>query len=550
MPTISWIGKDRVINHDKELPFRILRPIEELSVGKSENLLIEGDNLEALKALLPFYYEQIKCIYIDPPYNTGNEEWIYNDKVNSPQIKAWLNKVVGAEGEDLCRHDKWLCMMYPRLKLLKEFLKKDGVIFISIDDNEVDNLRKILDEIFGPNNFVATLIWRNVTDNNPTNIAVEHEYIHCYAKNKKNIETVWKSRISKVKDTLIEIGNELISKYENQDELQKAYTKWFRENKRFLGPLDRYKYIDRGGIFTGSQSVHNPGKEGYRYPVIHPETGKRCKEPLMGYRFPKTTMDNLLAEKKILFGKDENKIIELKLYVHEYVEKLPSVITMDGRLGNYDLRAIFSGEVKKFDNPKPVELLKLLFSYCTKEDDIILDSFAGSGTTGQAILELNKEDEGKRVFILVELESQIAKNVTARRLKTVIEGSKNILYPEGTGQGFTYLNLNGELYDSKSEINKAATYEDLASYIYYTETHTYLDLKNIQEPYIGGFGSKHFFLLLNKREENILDEKFLAQIQPYEGMKIIYAAKSLLDEEVCLEKQITFKQIPYELKKF
>jgi len=141
MPVLDWIGKRQVINHDKEVTFRLLKRVDSLSMGKSENLIIKGDNLEALKALLPYYYNKVKCIYIDPPYNTGNEDWIYNDKVNSPEIKRWLGKVVGGEGEDLSRHDKWLCMMYPRLKLLRELLRDDGVIFASIDDDEQHHLR-------------------------------------------------------------------------------------------------------------------------------------------------------------------------------------------------------------------------------------------------------------------------------------------------------------------------------------------------------------------------------------------------------------------------
>jgi adenine-specific DNA-methyltransferase len=139
MPTLDWIGKKAVLNHHREVPYRLLRCNAELSAGDpdSGNLLVQGDNLEALKALLPYYAGKVKCIYIDPPYNTGNEKWIYNDAVNSPEMRNWLGKVVGAEAEDLSRHDKWLCMMYPRLSLLKDFLTEDGAIFISIDDNEV-----------------------------------------------------------------------------------------------------------------------------------------------------------------------------------------------------------------------------------------------------------------------------------------------------------------------------------------------------------------------------------------------------------------------------
>src|SRR3989344_7567039 len=184
MPILNWIAKEKIENHDKDVPFRLLKKNKKLSLGdKSENLIVEGDNLEALKALMPFYYGKVKCIYIDPPYNTGNEKWVYNDKVNSKQIKAWLNKVVGAEGEDLCRHDKWLCMMYPRLKLLHDLLSDDGVIFISIDDNEVAALRFLMDEIFGENKFLAQIIVEaNRRGQTYKQISKTHEYVICYTK--------------------------------------------------------------------------------------------------------------------------------------------------------------------------------------------------------------------------------------------------------------------------------------------------------------------------------------------------------------------------------
>ena len=164
MPTLDWIGKKAVINHHNEVPFHLLREEQGMSVGEpgTGNLIVEGDNLSALKALLPYYAGQVKCIYIDPPYNTGNENWVYNDNVNSSEIRRWLGKVVGGEAEDLSRHDKWLCMMYPRLCLLREMLREDGAIFISIDDNEKHNLRSIMDEIFGGNNFIATVIWQKI----------------------------------------------------------------------------------------------------------------------------------------------------------------------------------------------------------------------------------------------------------------------------------------------------------------------------------------------------------------------------------------------------
>ena len=184
MPTLNWIGKDKIVNHDKEVSFRLLKKNKKYSLGQSENLIVEGDNLEALKALMPFYYGKVKCIYIDPPYNTGNEKWIYNDKVNSPRIKEWLGKAVGSEGEDLTRHDKWLCMMYPRLKLLRELLSDNGYIFISIDDNEHCNLKQMMDDIFGAENFITTFIWnkKNVVQNDAKFASINHDYIVCYIK--------------------------------------------------------------------------------------------------------------------------------------------------------------------------------------------------------------------------------------------------------------------------------------------------------------------------------------------------------------------------------
>ena len=188
MPILNWIGKDAVVNHDKDVPFRLLKKTKSKSVGDSENLIIEGDNLEALKALLPHYQNKIKCIYIDPPYNTGNEGWVYNDNVNSPKIKKWLGKVVGGEDEDLTRNDKWLCMMYPRLKLLRELLNNEGIIFVSIDDNEVGNLRSIMDEIFDKKNFVAqlTTVMNLKGNNDEFGFAGTHEYVLVYAKDLKN----------------------------------------------------------------------------------------------------------------------------------------------------------------------------------------------------------------------------------------------------------------------------------------------------------------------------------------------------------------------------
>ncbi len=556
MPTLNWIGKEAVLNHHQEVPFHLLRSDPALSVGDpdSGNLLVEGDNLLALKALLPYYAGQVKCIYIDPPYNTGNESWVYNDNVNSPEIRAWLGQVVGKEAEDLSRHDKWLCMMYPRLVLLRQFLSEEGVIFISIDDNEIANLNCIMREIFGGQNFVGTIIWHNVTDNNPTNISIEHEYVLCFARDKSKLESVWKASTLPIKDTLIALAEDLKTQYPDLQERQEFYTKWFRENKAFMWPFDRYKYIDDGGIYTGSQSVHNPGKEGYRYDVIHPTTKKPCRQPLMGYRFPQETMDRLLAEGHILFGEDDSKIIELKLYVQEYKAKLESVIEMDTRLGANELRRIFPENKRIFGFSKPSDFLTELLSFATGKDSIILDSFAGSGTTGHAVLKLNQLDSGNRRFILIEMEPDIAQPVAAERLKRVIQGYGDV---EGLGGGFRYCTLGETLFNAGGQLRQGVvTFDDLARHVFFTETGAPLPADFAGDsPLVGVHNGTAIYLLYNgilddvrPDSGNVLTRALLADLPPYDGPKIVYGNGCLLSQAYLAQHGITFRQTPYEIK--
>ena len=317
-------------------------------------------------------------------------------------------------------------MLYPRLFLARNLLRDDGVIFVSIDDNEVHNLRLLMNEVFGEENFIGQIIWKNATDNNPTRIAVEHEYICVFSKNKEICESEWKSSLSDVKNKLIEIGNDLKSKHKDISSLQMEYENWFKENKIFLWPLDRYRYIDFDGVYTGSQSVHNPGKEGYRYDVIHPETKKPCKQPLMGYRFPEETMKELLDDSKILFGENETKIIELKVYAKDYQEKLSSVIELDGKLGSYDLKKVFKDSTRIFNNPKPVRFLHFFLPLLLKNNDFILDFFSGSCPTAHAVLDLNKKDGGSRKYICIQLPEKCDENSEAFKsgYKTIAEIGK------------------------------------------------------------------------------------------------------------------------------
>ncbi len=556
MPTIQFKGKNIIWNHHLSVPYHILEESEGLSFEAyraNGNLIIEGDNLMALKALLPQYGGRVKCIYIDPPYNTGKEDWVYSDKVNSPLIAQWLNTVVAKD--DLTRHDKWACMIVPRLRLLRELLTSDGVIMISCDDNEYSNLKSLMNEIFTESNFVGTLVWRNATDNNPTNIATEHEYILFYAKDKEKIPPVWKSSVSIAKEELVKVGRELTEKFTGQEALQEAYTMWFRENRPFLGKLDRYKFIDAGGVYTGSQSVHNPGREGYRYDIPHPETNKPTKQPLMGYRFPEATMQELLTQKKILFGNDENKIIELKVYAHEYEDKLASVFELDGRLGAYDLKELF-GKVP-FKNPKPVQLLTHILPFVTSNSDIILDSFAGSGTTLHAVMELNNEDGGTRQCNLVQMKEDttdepgknVCKDITRERVKRAIE-------KYGFKSGFMYLKVGIPIDPESMLEGNLPSYEQFAQYVYYLATGEYLAEKDKIENakyYVGTRGHHAIFLIYEQEMDkltrlalNLDAAKQIIQNNPNKR-RIVYAPACFLDDDYMEEHQIEFVSIPYSL---
>ncbi len=409
---LNWHGKRRARQLALTPSTGTLRPCPEESVDwdTTQNLMIEGDNLEALKLLQKSYAGKVKVIYIDPPYNRG-KDFVYPDSFQD-SVRNYLELTgqiegtakIGSNTEAGGRfHTTWLTMMYPRLKVARSLLRSDGTLFVSMDEREYSHLRTMCCEIFGEENILGTIVWKNATDNNPTNIATEHEYVLVVARGKDSLEAEWRSESSDIKDVLVRVGQELASRFSGPELIQE-YLSWFREHKSELGPLDRYKYIDQNGVFTGSQSVHNPGREGYRYDVVHPLTGKPCKEPLMGYRFPPETMERLLAEGKVLFGDDESKIIELKVYASEYKDKLSSVFVLDGRLGAYDLRADFPDDGKVFSNPKPVRLLHTLLSYVLRQEgDIVLDFFAGSGATAKAVWTLNGADGIGRRYILVQL---------------------------------------------------------------------------------------------------------------------------------------------------
>jgi len=519
MPVLNWIGKEQVVNHDKEVPFRLLKKIKSASVGEnSQNLVIQGDNLEALKALMPYYHSKIKCIYIDPPYNTGNEGWVYNDKVNSPKIKKWLGKVVGAESEDLCRHDKWLCMMYPRLKLLRELLSDDGVIFASIDDNEQSNLKQLMDEIFSETNFIAQLVWKKKAGggSDAKYFASDHEYILTYAKKESLQERYFVGLTDKLK-----------ADYKNKD---KNYSK--------LGPYKR-KNLYQTGIETDRPNL--------KYAIECPD-GSKLFPPTI-WRWGKETFLKAKEEGKIDFVKDKKGKWQVftKMYLYdpsgeEYKIKPRSLLLDVGftKDGNDDIKKIF-GKTKPFDYPKPIKLIKFLVGVISKKGDTVLDSFAGSGTTAQAVLLLNRENNQDRKFILVELEDRVAKDVTTERLRRFIKS-------ENLDAGFEFCELDKPLFDSDGQIDEECSFEQLAQYIYFTETQTNLDKKQVSGNLIGEYADTEYYLIFDEKGTNVLNKIFLKKLRLGKGKKVVYADKCLIDEEYLEKRNIMFKQIPYEVK--
>lgn len=515
MPVLNWIGKEAVVNHDKEVPFRLLKKINTSSVGNnSRNLILHGDNLEALKALMPYYVGKIKCIYIDPPYNTGSEQWIYNDKVNSPKIKKWLGRVVGRESEDLCRHDKWLCMMYPRINLLKDLLANDGSIFISIDDDEGHYLKALLDEIFGRENFVANIIWEKKysPQNDAKWLSDSHDHILLYAKNKE----IWRPN--------------LLPRTEAMD-------------KRYKNPDN-----DPRGPWKSSGLDVKTYSEQYDYPITTPSG--RVVNPPRGscWRVSKKKFQEMINDNRIWFGPNGSNVPSIKRFLSEVQDgSVSKTIWFRNEVGDNQeakkiLKELFSEEhTDLFNTPKPVRLIARILRLATNKNDIILDSFAGSGTTGHAVLDLNKEDGGDRKFILVEMEDKVAKDITAERVKRAI---KKYDYKDG----FEYCELSKPLFNEEGQIEDTCDFNQFATYIYFTETQTNIDPKKIKDNFIGELGVTEYYLIYKGKNKNDLDKSFLKKLNKTDNKKIIYADRCLIDNDILTEHNIIFKQIPYEVK--
>lgn len=395
MPTLEFKGKQFVYSHHLGVPFRELQVVPEKSLpakGKQpsldDNLIIHGDNLEALKALLPTHAGKVDCIFIDPPYNTGEEGWCYNDNVRSPLMKEWLKKSANpVDKDDLERHDKWLCMMWPRINLLKELMSSRGSIWVTVDDHELHRLRMLMDEVIGQDKFVANIVWQHSVQGKGYSdiFSVHHNHILVY-------------------------GNEDFS-FDGLDRTDE-------DNVNYSNPDN-----DPNGAWRLGDVRNSLYRPNLKYPLKTP-SGNYIDPPDNGWRWKEETFREKIAAGEAIFVDDDTRVIR-KIYLKDQNKRAPETIWFSSEVGstrhaNTVLKNIFGGK-SPFPTPKPVELVDRILKLATYDDSLVLDSFAGSGTTAHAVLEANKEDGGSRRFVLVECEDY-ADTLTAERVRRVING--------------------------------------------------------------------------------------------------------------------------------
>lgn len=558
MPTLNWLGKDAVVDHHRKVPLRLLTEDAALAIpGAAEgplHTLIEGDNLHALKALLPHYRGRVKCIYIDPPYNTGNEGWVYNDNVNSPLVRDWLKKEVGRD--DLSRHDKWLCMMYPRLVLLRELLRQDGAIFINIDDTELANLLIILDQIFGEDRRIAIFSW--VRKKKGSNLSKEirkvTEYIVAY----------------RVSDGPCELHG--IAAYSD-----KQVPLLNRANRptvlRFPpGSLKAGRGVDdgllRNGVFgaeKGDLSVT------LKHDLIISSGQNKNDAYLIGrWRWSQSTVEEEFQHGSCFtFSKDFR--INVARHDQESRAKSPSTLLTaeDGVGTNEDateeLANILQEQAQHFQFPKPVSLVQFLIQSITKTEPaaIILDAFAGSGTTGQAVMALNAQDGGKRECLLIQLGQDqedgpnIARDITRERLARVSAGYVNTKKEAvaGLDQAWRYCRLGAAFTDGFGMPRSDLPFDELAPIVFFHATGEPMPTPPANRAFLGA--SSHgtgVYLLYNGdmddkdgRSRNVLTLNMLSRLHPHAGERIVYGSACRIDAAELRRHRIVFRQYPQAL---
>jgi len=539
MPTLDFKGKQLVYAHHLTVPSRTLEPDAKKSLSPKgskpfldDNLIIHGDNLHALKALMPRYAGRVNCIYIDPPYNTGNENWVYNDNVNSPMMQEWLKDKSPVDGEDLERHDKWLCMMWPRLHLLRELLAEDGVLFISIDDNEQHRLRMMMDEIFGERNFVANIAWQK--------------------------------RTSPDFRLVLGDGHDNVLSYSNNGEQFRE-----RANLLSLNPRQMKEYKNPDNDPRGPWVSRDFSAQGYRpnqmYKIVTPAGAEYYPPEGCCWKNVEDVFLSQLKEGRFWFGEDGKGVPRRKNYLSEAKGRQSWTWWPNDEVGHTQeaKREImaFLGKSEIFDTPKPVRLIQRMLQIATNPDDIILDSFAGSGTTAHAVLALNKEDGGNRKFILAECEDY-ADTITAERVRRVIKGvpkAKDGNLNNGLGGSFTYCTLGDEISPEKMlRGENLPDYETLARYLVYTATGQAPDKLRKDHDKDGFFyetSGRLFYLIYEpnlaflRSADSALNsdraDRIAKQAKKKQKTAVVFATHKFMGQKELTEMGIVFCGLPY-----
>lgn len=500
MPILEWLNKGEATKVTKKLPYRILKANAELSYGeKSENMIIKGDNLEALQALLPYYKGQVKCIYIDPPYNTGSAFEHYDDNLE---------------------HSMWLSMIYPRLELLRDLLSEDGSIWISIDDDECHYLKVACDEVFGRKNFVANCIWhkKHTRANDAKWFSDNHDHILCYAKNKE----IWHPN-------LLPRSEDSSKGYSNPDN-------------------------DPRGIWASGPCHAKTPNEKDIYEITTPSGRKLLPPTGTSWRFSKENFEKLVADNRIWFGANGNNVPRYKRFITEVQDGfVPLTIWFRDEVGDNqeakkEVKAFNSDSV--FSTPKPERLLERVLTLATNEGDLVLDSFLGSGTTCAVAQKMGRK------YIGIEM-GEHAITHCVPRMKAVIDGeqggiSKAINWQGGGG--YTFYDLGETIFDENGNINKDVDFRTLASHAWFTETKT--PLSNFEKsPLLGIHNGVAYYLLFNgilgdKKPDggNVLTQKVFDSLPQFNGKKVIYGEATRMNAQKLKDNNIVFKQTPYDVK--
>lgn len=480
---LNWPGKREALLTANAPIAKTLRPCREESVDfdTTKNLFIEGDNLDALKLLQETYLGNVKLIYIDPPYNTG-KDFVYKDNF-STDVGDYLQQSnqADSEGGRLIAnteangrfHSDWLSMIYPRLKLVRNLLRDDGAVLISIDDNEADNLRKVCDEVFGEENFIGQIVWQRSKKGDSKLIAKVHEYILCYVRDKESVlaSGIWRRPKEGAEQVLSKYAELRASLETNHEAIRAEMQAWYRQLPND-DPRKAHKHYnwsdDRGLYFADNFAGPDDGRESRpRHDILHPVTGKPCKKPSTGWRWDEEKTKWALAQTppRIHFGSDETTIPTRKSYLFEIdSEPYSSVFYRDGRSATLEVEELVGKGWFPF--PKNTDVLTELIELVTKPDDIILDFFAGSGSTGHAVMKVNQAHGSKRRFILVQIPEETGRtgyatiaDITKKRLREAGKKIAQVAGSTGMDTGFRVLKIDAsnmaDVYYAPDALDKA-----------------------------------------------------------------------------------------------